>query len=170
MRLNVIYEHREGYGDDIFIVIRHCKKVLSDARVSVRGRGNDEITNAKIRYITDFCNKNPDILLKDVLRAFAAVDDVFKNLYKTQYPHGGYRGGGRRKGTERTETLNQRITLDEKTFLLNALESIRNNPDVAKMLQTQKVTAKELAYLIETLDRYRKRHAAIDPILQGGEK
>jgi hypothetical protein len=168
MRLNVIYENRDGYGDDLFIVIRHGKKPINEARIKTRGRNDDEITNAKIRFISDFCNQHPDILAKDVLRAFGAKDEIIQKIYKTQYPQGGYRGGGRRKGTERTETLNQRITKDEKEFLLNALAALRNNPAFGEILQQEKVTAKELEFLIDALDRYRKRHVLIDA-MQGGK-
>lgn len=125
MRLNILYENREGFGNDLFIVIRHGKKILNEARIKISGRNKDEITNAKLRFISDFCKENPDILPKDILRAFAVTDEVFKNLYKTQYPHGGYRGGGRPKGTTKTETLNQRLTPAEKTFLLDQLARYR---------------------------------------------
>ena len=45
------------------------------------------------------------------------------------FPHGGYRGGGKKKGekfSDRTERLTSRITLDEKEYLLKKLEEYRN--------------------------------------------
>ena len=164
----VKYENRQDYPDGFYITISHKNTLIDECRVQTKGRGVDEITNAKLRYLTDFSNAHKEINIKDVLRAFGKVDETMLNLYKSQYKRGGYHGGGRPKGTNRTESLNQRITPQEKEFLLNALESIRNNPDVAKLLQQEKVTAKELEFLIDALDRYRKRHVLIDA-MQGGK-
>lgn len=60
---------------------------------------------------------------KKLIKAFAEIDDRFKELYNELYPRGGYRGGGRPKGsrTEKTERLNLAVTPDEKEFLIKKL-------------------------------------------------
>lgn len=65
---------------------------------------------------------------KELIKAFAEIDDRFKELYNELYPRGGYRGGGRPKGsrTDKTERLNLAVTPDEKEFLIKALEDYRN--------------------------------------------
>lgn len=66
---------------------------------------------------------------KEVLKAYSKTDSYFKDLYKQMFPHGGYRGGGKKKGekfSDRTERLTSRITLDEKEYLLKKLEEYRN--------------------------------------------
>ncbi|MCD7879038.1 MAG: hypothetical protein LUG16_03790 [Candidatus Gastranaerophilales bacterium] len=140
MRLKIEYETREGESDFLYIRILHRGKLLDEAKIKTGGRNKDEITNAKIRFISDFCAENSEIKSQDVLKSFALKDDVLMQLYKTQYPRGGYRGGGRPKGTARTETLNQRLTPEEKK------------------------------YLTDQLDRYRKRHVLIDKLNNDSKK
>lgn len=64
---------------------------------------------------------------KELIKAFAQIDERFKDLYNDLYPRGGYRGGGRPKGsrTDKTERLNLAVTPDEKAFLIKALEDYR---------------------------------------------
>jgi len=64
---------------------------------------------------------------KKLIKAFAQIDERFKDLYNELYPRGGYRGGGRPKGsrTDKTERLNLAVTPDEKAFLIKALEDYR---------------------------------------------
>lgn len=65
---------------------------------------------------------------KEVLKAYSKTDSYFKDLYKQMFPHGGYRGGGRPKGStssNKTESLGVRITPEEKEYLLECLEVYR---------------------------------------------
>lgn len=80
---------------------------------------------------------------KKLIKAFGEIDDRFKELYKELYPHGGWRKGGRPKGsrTERTERLNLALTPEEKEFLLKSLEDYRagkkeSEPATAKKVKT----------------------------------
>lgn len=64
---------------------------------------------------------------KEVLKAYSKVDEYFKSVYKELYPHGGYRNGGRPKGskTDKTERLNVAVTREEKNLLIETLERYR---------------------------------------------
>jgi len=70
---------------------------------------------------------------KEVLKAWAKVDEQIAEYYKKEYPHGGARAnGGRPKGsikttpkTERTERFTQAITKQEKEFLTQQLKEFR---------------------------------------------
>lgn len=88
------------------------------------------IAKAKEQVIENFLNsfQGRDYTKKEVLKAYAKVDSYFKDVYKEQFPHGGSRSGvGRKKGstTERTERLNQVLTLREKVFLIAQLKEFR---------------------------------------------
>lgn len=122
----VKYENRQDYPDGFYVTISHKSNVIDECRIQTKGRGKDEITNAKMHYLSDFNKSHPEINIKDVLRAFSKIDETMLNLYKSQYKRGGYHGGGRPKGTTRTEQLNQRLTPQEKEYLLNALKEYRN--------------------------------------------
>ena len=57
-------------------------------------------------------------------------DSYFKDLYKQMFPHGGYRGGGKKKGekfSDKTERLTTRISPEEKQLLSETLENYRKN-------------------------------------------
>jgi len=89
-------------------IAKDKERVISEFLASFHGRGYTE---------------------KEVLKADAKIDKYFKDVYKEKYPRGGYRGGGRPKGsrTDKTERLNLAVTPDEKAFLIKALEDYREN-------------------------------------------
>ena len=117
---------------------------------------------------------------KELIKAFGKIDDRFKELYKELYPHGGWRKGGRPKGsrTERTERLNLAVTPEEKEFLLKTLEDYRagkkeSEPVPAKKVKTvsdeyinavqeiqkeQEQNRPKLRTLDEAFKEYQERH------------
>lgn len=64
---------------------------------------------------------------KELIKAFGEINERFKELYRELYPRGGYRNGGRPKGskTDKTERLNLAVTPDEKVMLNDVLQSFR---------------------------------------------
>jgi hypothetical protein len=65
---------------------------------------------------------------KELIKAYGEIDERFKDLYKELYPHGGWRNGGRPKGsrTDKTTMLKVRITPDEEKYLLEKLQEYRD--------------------------------------------
>lgn len=87
------------------------------------------IAKDKERVISEFLQtfQGRDYTEKEVLKAYSKIDKHFKDVYKEKYPRGGYRGGGRPKGskTEKTERLNIAVTPDEKAAVIEFLENYR---------------------------------------------
>ena len=69
---------------------------------------------------------------KKLIKAFGEIDERFKKLYNELYPRGGYRNGGRPKGsrTDKTERINLAVTPEEKEFLIEALKNYRASNEV----------------------------------------
>lgn len=117
---------------------------------------------------------------KELIKAFGEIDEKFKELYKELYPHGGWRKGGRPKGskTEKTERLNLAVTPEEKAAVLDFLENYRANktksePAPAKKVKTvsdeyinavreiqneQEKSRPKLRTLDEAFKEYQERH------------
>lgn len=93
------------------------------------------VLSAKLNILEEYNKKNgfTKIERKEVLKAWAKVDEQIAEYYKKEYPHGGARAnGGRPKGsikttpkTERTERFTQAITKQEKEFLTQQLKEFR---------------------------------------------
>ena len=93
------------------------------------------VLSAKLNVLEEYNQKIgfTKISRKEVLKAWAKIDEQIAKLYKTEYPHGGARvNGGRPKGsikttpkTERTERFTQAITKKEKEFLTQQLKEFR---------------------------------------------
>ena len=100
----------------------------------------EELTEKKLKIVDDFLNTFRagfyKFTKKDVLKAYAKVDESIKKVYKSLYPQGGYRNGGRPKGskTEKTERINWAVTPEEKEYLTRSLEQFRaaNSPKPTK--------------------------------------
>jgi len=102
------------------------------------------VLSAKINILEEYNQKIgfTKIGRKDVLKAWAKVDEQIAEYYKKEYPHGGARAnGGRPKGStnttpksERTERFTNAITKDEKEYLGICLEWYRRikqqNPEL----------------------------------------
>lgn len=102
------------------------------------------VLSAKLNILEEYNKKNgfTKIERKEVLKAWAKVDEQIAEYYKKEYPHGGARAnGGRPKGsikttpkTERTERFTNAITKEEKEYLGICLEWYRNikqyNPEL----------------------------------------
>lgn len=93
------------------------------------------VLSAKLNILEEYNRRNgfTKIERKEVLKAWAKVDEQIAEYYKKEYPHGGARAnGGRPKGsikttpkTERTERFTQAITKQEKEFLTQQLKEFR---------------------------------------------
>ena len=134
------------------------------------------LAKAKQQVITDFLNspEGKNFTEKEVLKAYSKVDKYFKDIYKEKYPHGGWRQGGRPKGSKtsnRTERLQQVITPDEKEFLIKALEDYRKSK-----AQTEDEMREALAPYLKQIDngfgddeegrqKWRKRMLNMNPAL-----
>lgn len=107
-----------------------CTKILY-----IDGMTAEEILKAKWEIAEEFCKKNPHFEPKSVYRAYVNADSALMPFYKAIYPTGGYRNGGRKKGSKtdpakkslRTESFNNRITVEEKRFLEFCLYEYRIN-------------------------------------------
>ena len=95
------------------------------------------VLSAKLNILEEYNQKIcfPKIERKEVLKAWAKIDEQIAEYYKKEYPHGGARAnGGRPKGsikttpkTERTERFTQAITKQEKEFLTQQLKEFREH-------------------------------------------
>ena len=93
------------------------------------------VLSAKLNILEEYNKRNgfTKIERKEVLKAWAKVDEQIAEYYKKEYPHGGARAnGGRPKGsikttpkTERTERFTQAITKQDKEFLTQQLKEFR---------------------------------------------
>lgn len=75
---------------------------------------------------------------KDLIKAFAQLDERFNDLYAELYPHGGYHGGGRPRGskTDKTERFQQAISLKEKIYLEKCLIKFREREEKKRQKKT----------------------------------
>lgn len=119
----------------ILIEFRHHKAVIYSAEIPAKYERCSalRLAKAKQNVIGEFL-KSPSgqgFCEKEVLKAYSKTDEYFAGVYREKYPHGGWRQGGRPKGSRtsnRTERLQQTITPEEKAFLLRALEYYRTSP------------------------------------------
>lgn len=108
---------------------------------------------------------------KELIKAFGEIDERYKELYKELYPHGGWRKGGRPKGskTEKTERLNLAVTPDEKAAVLDFLDNYRKFGKLESIKE-------ELAPYLKQIDdgfgndeaareKWRKRMLNVNPAL-----
>lgn len=96
------------------------------------GKTPDEIFNEKLLIIKKISDEKGVYLefagkQKEIIKEWAKIDKQFKDLYKKLYPVGGWRNGGRPKGskTNKTTMLKVRITPEEEQFLLEQLKKYR---------------------------------------------
>lgn len=104
---------------------------------------------------------------KELIKAFGEIDEKFKELYKELYPHGGWRKGGRPKGskTEKTERLNLAVTPEEKAAVLVFLDNYRNgkkDPEPTSVekpepVKTVKTVSDEYIHAIEEIQNEKPR-------------
>lgn len=109
------------------------KSIAQREFITIGHKSPDEIFNEKLLIIKklsnpqgiylQFCNKE-----KEIVKAWGKIDSRFEELYKKLYPVGGWRNGGRPKGskTNKTSMLKVRITPDEEKFLLEQLKKYRS--------------------------------------------
>lgn len=140
-------EHDNG-EKYLLIIFNHHKAEIFRTEIPLKHERCAALRIAKAKqaaideFLTTFHGKK--YTKKEVLKAYSQKDEYFKNVYKELYPKGGKRnGGGRPKGTttNKTESLNQRITKIEKQFLTECLECFRNKPEtpfVAEFLKKTK--------------------------------
>lgn len=108
---------------------------------------------------------------KKLIKAFAEIDDRFKELYNELYPRGGYRGGGRPKGsrTEKTERLNIAVTPEEKAAVLDFLENYRKSGKLENIKEELAPYLKQIDDAFEddeaAREKWRKRMLNVNPAL-----
>ena len=122
-RIKIEYDMPKA--DVLEIRFMHRRNELYKVSYNISRLTDAEVLEFKKEAAAKFCTIFPDIPLKSVLQGFKAVDPSMTEYYKQTFPHGGWRGGRRPKGTDKTETLNQRLTPDEKKFLLWQLKIYR---------------------------------------------
>lgn len=124
------------------------------------------VLSAKLNILEEYNKRNgfTKIERKEVLKAWAKVDEQIAEYYKKEYPHGGARAnGGRPKGsikttpkTERTERFTNAITKEEKEYLSFCLEwyriKIKQNPEELKRIMHVYRMYGAGAFLNESLD------------------
>ena len=130
MRIKIEYALRNA--DALEIRFKHRRNELYNVTYNVSGLADAEVLELKKEAAAKFCEAFPDIPLKSVLQGFKAVDPSMEEYYKQMFPNGGWRGGGRPRGTDKTETLNQRLTPDEKKFLLWQLKIYRKQDSASR--------------------------------------
>lgn len=111
------------------------------------------LAKAKTEVIERFLNSSEGkhFTEKEVLKAYSKIDKHFADIYKEKYPHGGWRQGGRPKGSKtsnRTERLQQSLTPEEKEFLCVCLEWYRStkneNPELLEQIIFQLKNYKQI--------------------------
>lgn len=127
MQLTVNYIEEGEAKEELLIKITYRRKELCSEKIITDGMSLNEVTEAKKQIISTFCKQHEEFDFKDVLLAFSKIDESMQSYYKKLYPHGGYRGGGRPRGskTERTEYFNRAVTPDEREYLIKCLEEYR---------------------------------------------
>lgn len=124
------------------------------------------VLSAKLNILEEYNKRKgfTKIKRKEVLKAWAKVDEQIAEYYKKEYPHGGARAnGGRPKGsikttpkTERTERFTNAITKEEKEYLSFCLEwyriKIKQNPEELKRIMHVYRMYGAGAFLNESLD------------------
>ena len=145
--MTIKIEYNVPEADVLEIRFIRGKNIIHNIFYDISGLADTDVLELKKEAVAKFCAVFPDIPLKSVLQGFKAVDPSMTE-YKQTFPHGGWRGGGRPKGAkgtkknEKTEALNQRITLEEKEILIKILKSLRsgeqNIANFEKILQKNK--------------------------------
>ena len=91
------------------------------------------IIDAYTNNYTEDAVYDPIKIKKQVLKALGQLDEDYEQLYRLDYPWGGKRvGAGRKKGSRnknkrinRTEKMGHHLTIQEKSFLVEALKYYR---------------------------------------------
>ena len=91
------------------------------------------ILDAYTNNYTEDAVYDPVKIRKDVMKALGQVDEDFHKQYRLDYPWGGYRANaGRKKGSRnkrkrdgRTERMKHMLSVEEKSFLIEALKYYR---------------------------------------------
>lgn len=137
MQINETINTRETGEKYILITFYHHRAEIYRAEIPFKYERCSALRSAKARenIINEFLNSfnGKKYTKKEVLKAYSKINEYFKSVYKSLYPQGGYRNGGRKKGqsidpakkSPRTESFGIRITKEEKAFLINALERFR---------------------------------------------
>lgn len=106
------------------------KSIVKTEYILINDKGPEEIFEEKKEIVKRAAESISFALNgkeKEIIKAWGEVDSRFKELYKTLYPWGGWRKGGRPQGskTNKTETFKKRITPDELEFLEKCLSEYR---------------------------------------------
>ena len=79
------------------------RNMIHNAFYNIQGLSDSDVLELKKEAASKFCAVFPDVPLKSVLQGFKVVDPLMREYYKQTFPNGGWRGGGRPKGTKGTK-------------------------------------------------------------------
>lgn len=114
-----------------------------------KGIDKSGILDAYTNNYTEDAVYDPIKIKRQVLKALGQVDEDYHKQYRFAYPWGGYRkGSGRKKGSRnrdkrinRTEKMRHCLTVQEKSFLVEALKYYRTkiepNPKYKQDIDTK---------------------------------
>lgn len=140
MKINLLEYENDNGEKRIKIMFEHHRAVIFTGEI---GAEEKEHLHAKLNVIKEYLNTfNPIYTEKEILKTWAKIDEQIKAVYKSLDNRGGSReGSGRKAGSKKTTPKSDRT---------------------ARF--TMAITQKEKEYLIDQLERYRRRHALIDKI------
>ena len=128
-RLKIEYLEKTDNRDIVAYRILLGNEILADLHLDKEKIAFQESINKKILIIENFCKEYPDISRKKAIMKLSHIDNSMIPYYKSQFPKGGYRGGGRPVGSKRsdkTTRLNKALTQEEKDYLEKCLQEYRS--------------------------------------------
>ena len=126
MAIKIEYDMREE--DALEIRFIRGRNMIHNVFYNISGLADADVLELKKEAAAKFCAVFPDVPLKSVLQGFKAVDPLMQEYYKQMFPNGGWRGGGRPKGTLRSNKkarFTKAISEEEKIYLEKCLEDFR---------------------------------------------
>lgn len=141
MKINILkYENDKG-EKRIKIMFEHHRTVIFTSEIDEKEENH---LHAKLKIVDEYLNTfDPIYTKKEILKTWAKIDEQIKVIYKQNFDNrGGSReGSGRKAGSKKTTPKSDRT---------------------ARF--TMAITESEKEYLIDQLERYRRRHALIDKL------
>lgn len=123
--------------DEQYVVIDFIvhKSIIERKTINHGGKSESEkVFKEKYKIVQELCGKSGIHFKnkqKEMIKEWSKCDWRFKDLYTELYPRGGYRGGGRPKGslskvkTDKTERVNLAVTPEEKQAVIKFLKELR---------------------------------------------
>jgi hypothetical protein len=125
--------------DEQYVVINFFvhQSIVEQRAILHGGKSESEkVFKEKYKIVQELCGKGGIHFAfkdkqKEMIKEWSKCDGRFKDLYAELYPRGGYRGGGRPKGslsktkTDKTERVNIAVTPEEKQAVIKFLKEYR---------------------------------------------